>query len=52
MNDILKIHMYRRDVEEILENAPPKDSPLFEKLTNAQQNLIDALEHAEVEQYD
>ena len=47
-SDVMVIYLYRRDVDAILDTAPPKDSPLYNELNDTQQNLIDALENAEV----
>jgi len=48
-SDIMVIYLYRRDVDAILETAPPKDSPLWNEMNDSQQNLVDALENAQVD---
>lgn len=45
-NDVMKIYLYRRDVDAVLATAPPKTSPLWNELNESQRNLIEAFELA------
>lgn len=46
---IVKIYLYKCDVDELLDSAPPEDSMSWNVMTRAQRNLFDALQRASVD---